>query len=132
MLDLEHLKKDRQILPKKDIFDCRVPSHIGIRGNEKSDFSTWQDNWNGVVTNKLHSVKPVLGVLYRRYRKDYVVLCRARIGHTHLTHSYILRKDPPPQCDITVTHITEVDKSLQVKQTYTAMSSERVVQSSSI
>ena len=22
----------------------------------------------------------------------------ARIGHTHLTHSYILSKDPPPQC----------------------------------
>ena len=36
---------------------------------------------------------------YRRCRKDEVVLCRARIGHTHLTHSYILRKDPPPQCE---------------------------------
>ena len=23
--------------------------------------STWQDDWNGVVTNRLHSVKPVLG-----------------------------------------------------------------------
>ena len=23
--------------------------------------STWQDDWNGVVANKLHSVKPVLG-----------------------------------------------------------------------
>ena len=31
--------------------------------------------------------------------KDEVVLCRARIGHTHLTHSYILRKDPPPLCE---------------------------------
>ena len=36
---------------------------------------------------------------YRRCRKDEVVLCRACIGHTHLTHSYILRKDPPPQCE---------------------------------
>ena len=47
---------------------------------------------------------------YRRCRKDEVVLCRARIGHTHLTHSYILRKDPPPlcehcQCILTVHHI---------------------------
>ena len=37
-------------------------------------------------------------------------LCRAHIGHTHLTHSYILRKDPPPQCEhcqciLTVRHI---------------------------
>ena len=76
-------------------------------------FSTWQDDWNRVVVNKLHSVKPVLGdwqSSYRRCRKDEVVLCRARIGHTHLTHSYILRKDPPPlcehcQCVLTVRHI---------------------------
>ena len=36
---------------------------------------------------------------YRQCRKDEVVLCRARIGHTQLTHSYILKKDPPPQCE---------------------------------
>ena len=55
-------------------------------------FSTWQDDWNGAVMNKLHSVKSVLGdwqSSYRRCRKDEVVLCHARIGHTHLTHSYI-------------------------------------------
>ena len=105
-----------------------LPSHVGIRGNKKTDsaamsaldlpcavvgvpytdfkylinqyiFSTWQDDWNGAVVNKLHSVKPVLGdwqSSYRRCRKDEVVLCRARIGHTYLTHSYILKKDPPP------------------------------------
>ena len=57
-------------------------------------FSTWQDDWNGAVANKLHSVKPVLGdwqSSYRQCRKDEVVLCRAHIGHTHLTHSYILK-----------------------------------------
>ena len=75
--------------------------------------STWQGDWNGAVANKLHSVKPVLGEWqssYRRCRKDEVVLCRARISHTPLTHSYILRKDPPPvcehcQCILTVRHI---------------------------
>ena len=57
--------------------------------------------------------KPVLGdwqSSYRRCLKDELVLCRARIGHTHLTYSYILRKDPPPlcehcQCILTVRHI---------------------------
>ena len=127
---------------KKDIVFCWVPSHNGIKGNEKADFadkfalnlsrtkvgvsysdfkhrisqyilSTWQDDWNGAVANKLHSVKPVMGdwqSSYRRCRKDELVLCRARIGHTHLTHSYILRKDPPPlcehcQCILTARHI---------------------------
>ena len=129
-------------IAKKDIVLCWVPSHTGIKGNEKADsaaksaldlprakvgvpyndfkhcinqyiFSTWQDDWNGAVANKFDSVKPVLGdwqTSYRRCRKDEVVLCRARIGHTHLTHSYILRKDPPPlcehcQCILTVRHI---------------------------
>ena len=35
--------------------------------------STWQCDWNGAVTNKLHSVKPVLGdwqSTYSRCRKD--------------------------------------------------------------
>ena len=75
--------------------------------------STWQDDWNGAVANKLRSIKPVLGYWqssYRRCRKDEVVLCRARIGHAHLTHTYILSKDPPPRCEhcqciLTVQHI---------------------------
>ena len=124
-------------IAKKDIVFCWVPSHTGIKGNEKADsaaksaldlpcakvgvpytdfnhlisqyiFSTWQDDWNGAVMNKLHFDKPVLGdwqSSYRRCRKDEVVLCRARIGHTYLTHSYILRKDPPPLCILTVRHI---------------------------
>ena len=46
----------------------------------------------------------------RRCRKDEIVLCRARIGRIHLTHSYILRKGPLPQCEhcqciLTVRHI---------------------------
>ena len=127
---------------KKDIICYWVPSHIGFRGNEKEDsaaksaldllctkvgvpyndfkhcisqyiLSTWQDDWNGAVTNNLHSVKPVLGnwqSSYRRCRKDEVVLCRARISRTQLTYSYILKKDPPPQCEhyqciLTVRHI---------------------------
>ena len=104
---------------------CWVPSHIGIRGNERSEtaaksaldlphakdgvpyddfkhcvsqyiLSTWQDDWNGAVVNKLSSIEAVLEdwqSSYRQCRKDEVVLCRTRIGHTHLTHSNILRKD---------------------------------------
>ena len=39
-----------------------------------------------------------------------IVLCRTRIGHTHLTQAYALKKDPPPvcercQCILTVRHI---------------------------
>ena len=32
-------------------------------------FSTWQDDWNGAVMNKLHYVKPVLGDWQSSYRR---------------------------------------------------------------
>ena len=75
--------------------------------------STWQDDWNGAVENWLHSVKPVLEIgspPTGGAGRMNLFLGRARIDHTHLTHSYILKKDPPPQCErcrgiLTVCHI---------------------------
>jgi len=43
-------------------------------------------------------------------RRDEVVLHRTRIGHTHLTHSYLLKRENNPECTfckslLTVQHI---------------------------
>ena len=58
-------------------------------------------------------MKPVLEdwqSSYRQCRKDETVMCRTRIGHAHLTDSYILKKYYPSQCEhcqciLTVRHI---------------------------
>ena len=140
-------------IANKDIILCWVPSHVGIKGNKKGrfscqvcldlphaqvgvpytdfkhlisqyTFSTWQDDWNGAVANKLHSVKPVLEDWQSSYRKDEVVLCCARIGHTYMAHSYILKKDSQPQCEhcqciLTVRHIlVECNHLAQTKMIY--------------
>ena len=46
----------------------------------------------------------------RANRREEIVLCRLRLGHTRYTHSYIIDQDLRPECDrcgcpITVTHI---------------------------
>ena len=35
----------------------------------------------------------------RAQRKEEVVLCRLRLGHTRLTHSFIMDHVPAPECD---------------------------------
>ena len=64
-------------------------------------FSTWQDDWKGAVANKLHSVKQILGdwQSYRRCKKDEVVLSFPYRPCIYDSFTYILKKDPPPQCE---------------------------------
>ena len=69
-------------------------------------FSTWQDDWNGMVANKLHSVKPVLGdwqSSYRQCKKDEIVLSCL---HWSYTDPFVhLEERSPPQCILIVRHI---------------------------
>lgn len=73
----------------------------------------WKQQWSATSTSKLHQVCPTLNKEYptkHLIRRDQVLLTRLRIGHTALTHSYILARDPPPMCVycnsvLTVRHI---------------------------
>ena len=61
----------------------------------------WQSFWDEQVQSKLHAVHPELGLWPHRSqerRRDELILCRLRIGHTHLTHRHLLVGDPPPVC----------------------------------
>ena len=55
--------------------------------------------WDRCVLNKLHSVRPLLGYsnLNSLSRQDAVVLRRLCIGHTCLTHSYLLNRQDQPE-----------------------------------
>ena len=77
--------------------------------------TAWQALWNNETRNKLYEIRPNLKESLRNttqslYRKQETVMTRLRIGHTWITHSYLLKKEDQPFCHacdnpFTVKHI---------------------------
>ena len=127
---------------RKIVVFCWVPSHIGIKGNEKADTAAkeatklkivhdkipftdfrcyinryiriyWQVKWDELENNKLRAAHPHIGLwtqAFRKSRREETVLTRLRIGHSYLTHSYLLKSEDQPECipcncPLTIKHI---------------------------
>ena len=61
----------------------------------------WQQQWSNYIHNKLFQIQPTLGEwkpASRKSRREQVVISWLRIGPTRLTHSFILKQEPQPQC----------------------------------
>jgi len=61
----------------------------------------WQRRWNDIV-NKLKEIKVTVAPWKsscRDSRLKEVLLCRLRIGHSHLTYGYLLRRLDLPHCN---------------------------------
>ena len=124
------LQKHHPISKYKTIVYCWIPSHIGIRNNERVDkkakeslnleqtvfkipfnnlkpfihryiYDKWQTSWNETPFNKLKEIKPIIKEsksVISNIRREEVVLTRLRIGHTRITHSWLLNLDEQPNC----------------------------------
>jgi len=62
----------------------------------------WQKLWDQELHNKLHTIQPIitrrLPNIHQLSRRERSVITRLRIGHSFLTHSYILKKEEKPFC----------------------------------
>lgn len=95
-----------------NISRIKIP-HSDFKHTIKAHYiQKWQQHWDDQNLNKLHSVKPVLGewLTGPLKRREELVLSRAHIGHTYLTHKYLLAGEDPPFCVschqiLTVEHI---------------------------
>ena len=68
---------------------------------------------NSAATNKLHAIYPIAGTSCQNNlasRREAVIINRLKIGHSRLTHSYLLSGEDQPICTscdalLTVKHI---------------------------
>ena len=62
-------------------------------------FDEWQEVWNCCAGNKLHAIKPTVGDYKQKTclsHHDSLLVNRLHIGHTRLTHSFLLSGDDLP------------------------------------
>ena len=95
-------------------------------------YKQWQLQWDMQDMNKLHFIQPKLGLWThgsRKSRREEILLSCIRIGHTYLTHSFLLKSEQPPECvpcecPLTVKHIMiECDEFSNVRRQYFRVSS---------
>ena len=67
----------------------------------------WQLQWNN-SNSKLHRIKPIIEPWPNlSNRRESVILTRLRIGHTRISHGYLMTRGRPPECcgtELTVEH----------------------------
>ena len=117
-----------------EILLCRIPSYTGISGNEQIDkaassalsmvpettfkipYMDLKIKINKYILqqrqhhyNKLLEIKTILGKWKQSFRKSWkeeVILSRLHIGHTRITHSYLLKEEKQPICHVCVLNKT--------------------------
>ena len=110
------------IMQSKSLVICWVPSHVGIRGNERVDTlakeaaareqpgqiyyadyysevkrrmkSSWEEEWR-TRQNHLRMIADTPGSLEqpRGSRRDQVVINRLRLGHSWLSHGHLMNRE---------------------------------------
>ena len=74
--------------------DCKVLTNVYVK-------KLWQTEWESYPENKLYKIQPKVDdpiPSHGRCRREETVLCRLHIGHTFLTHFYLLKGEEPPVC----------------------------------
>ena len=86
-----------------DITHSHIPHRDYYRVIREKIYEDWQLEWsNTPTTNKLRSIRPSVSTWHsstQNVRRNEVLLSRLRIGHTRLTHGFLMSAGQPiPYC----------------------------------
>ena len=105
----------RSAITQENVFNMRLPRNDIKSKIKKSCKSKWSVEWNSIPVEsiKLRRVKELPTPYLHVYFDDRFwerTLCRLRIGHTHLTHQYLMNREEQPLCNncfvcLTVYHL---------------------------
>lgn len=98
--------------------NCVTSSEISVQNVLEGDvksylhrniYKKWDDCWKDLENNKLREIEPSTCSDVSSYlpnRRDSVKIARLRIGHTYLTHGFLLNNEDRPHCDVCGTALT--------------------------
>lgn len=116
----------KHALSAEEISNIKLPHTDYKHAVKQYVQSIWHENWNKLQDNKLHSIKPKLQLRkpLQLNRRDSVVLTRLKIGHSPLTHQFLLTQEEKPFCvgcqkNFTIRHIlTECSDFHETRKKY--------------
>ncbi|KAJ4447110.1 hypothetical protein ANN_09110 [Periplaneta americana] len=82
-------------------FFTSIPHTDAIKYITRKLHNHWQTSWTESSSSKLHEIVQHCRMKYPLQnfkRQDQVLITRLRVGHTRITHSYLLDRTPPPTC----------------------------------
>ena len=98
---------------RTDMQPCLIPPSDFKPIIRKHTTAMWQNTWDESTLNKLHEIAPIVNEPRTHHlttRRDQSVFNRCRIGHSRLTHEFLLKGEPPPEyipcnCPLTIKHL---------------------------
>lgn len=86
--------------------ETAIPAQDVIRYTKNLIWCAWENDWRRSAAH-LRQIKPSVAEFFdRNNASEQRILTRLRIGHTRLTHSYLLEKTCQPVCRFCGTHLT--------------------------
>ena len=95
---MKELLFQRKLQYKKDVSECLMSYTDAYQSIGQYVRDLWPNELDTAVNNKLHSTEPLIEEQpfgHISVRRDKVVLSRLKLGHCCLTHSYLLKGEPP-------------------------------------